>query len=105
MKVIKLLGKKYDVTELEQNSKIVRKWYVIKQINKENIDGKYHVIENHQLIEETYNELIAKTDAETKTFYEKYLDENWKETYPIMKDVSAYSKIRPADGTEFCLLI
>ena len=105
MKVIKLVGKKYDEKELEHNSKIVRKWFIIKQVNKENIEGKYHAIDDCQLIEKTYNELLNKMDAETKVFYEKYLNENWKETFPIMKDVSAYSKIRPSDGTEFCLLI
>lgn len=105
MKIVKLVGKRYNKNELEENSKIVRKWYIIKQIKKEEIIGKYHEIENVDDISRTYEELMKKTDNETKEFYQKYINENWKETYPIMKDVSAYAKIRPSDGTEFCLLI
>ena len=105
MIVVKLLGKVYAPNSLEENSKIVRKWYVLKQIRKEKIEGKYHVIKNCSQIEEEYNKVINTVSNETKLFYETYLAENWKETYPIMKDVSSYEKIRPCDGTEFCLLI
>ena len=55
MIVIKLLGKSYDPSELEANSKIVRKWYVIKQVQKTEIIGKYHVIKNCNQVCEDYN--------------------------------------------------
>lgn len=105
MKVVKLVGKSYNKNELEENSKIVRKWLVIKQLKKEELIGKYHVIEDCNEIEKTFKEMIDKTDENTKRYYQEYLEENWKDTFPIMKDVSAYSKIRPLDGTEFCILI
>lgn len=105
MKIVKLIGKTYNVAELEDNSKIVRKWLVIKQLKKEDIPGKYHCIENCDEITKTYDEMTSKMSPETRSFYTKYINENWKETHPIMKDVSAYAKIRPDDGTEFCVLI
>ena len=105
MKIVKLIGKTYNEAELEENSKIVRKWLVIKQLNKEEIQGKHHNIENCTEVARIYEDLINKADQETREFYTKYINENWKETHPIMKDVSAYAKIRPNDGTEFCILI
>ena len=105
MKVVKLLGKVYNEDELEQNSKIVRKWFIIRQIKKEPINGKYHTIEDCTKINNEYENLFQKLKEEDKNFYEKYLNENWKETFPIMKDVSSFKKIRPEDGTEFCLFI
>ena len=48
---------------------------------------------------------ITKCDKSTKEFYEEYLRENWKLTFPIMKDVSYFHKIRPDDGVEFCIMI
>ena len=105
MIVVKLRGKSYDPNRLEENSKIVRKWFVIKQIQKKEIQGKYHVIEDCDLINEEYDQIIDTVSTETKLFYDTYLNESWKETYPIMKDVSSFEKIRPHDGTEFCMLI
>lgn len=105
MKVVKLIGKNYEVNELEENSKIVRKWLVIKKLKKEEIRGKYHNIENFEEINKVFDKMINELDAETKNFFKKYINENWKETFPIMKDVSAYAKVRPEDGTEFCILI
>lgn len=105
MRIVKLIGKKYDAEKLEENSKIVRKWLVIKQINKEELTRKYYDIEDCDKISKVYEETISKIDPETRSFYAKYIEENWRETHPIMKDVSAYAKIRPEDGTEFCILI
>ena len=105
MIVIKIQGKSYDPNEIERNSKIIRKWFVLKQLNKEEIIGKYHTIENCTEIENLYTKAIKSVDEKEKTFYETYLQENWKETHPILKDVSSYEKIRPHDGVEFCMLI
>ena len=105
MIIVKLRGKSYDPSRLEENSKIVRKWFVIKQIRKEQLHGKYHVIEDCEEVIESYNQIINTVSTETKSFYDTYLNETWKETYPIMKDVSSFEKIRPCDGTEFCMLI
>ena len=105
MKVVKLIGKKYEEAELEENSKIVRKWLIIKQLRKEELVGKHHNIENCDKVTKEFEEMMEKVDQETKEFYRKYVDENWKETHPIMKNVSAFAKIRPKDGTEFCILI
>ena len=105
MKIVKLIGKKYEEAELEENSKIVRKWLVIKQLRKEELTGKYHNIDDCDKVTKTFEEMINQIDLETKNFYMKYINENWKETHPIMKNVSAYAKIRPEDGTEFCILI
>ena len=105
MRIVKLIGKKYDAEKLEENSKIVRKWLVIKQINKEELTEKYYDINDCDEINKLYEETISKIDPETRNFYSKYINENWRETHPIMKDVSAYAKIRPTDGTEFCILI
>ena len=105
MKVIKILGKKYEKNELEANSVIIRKWLACKQMEKVEIHGKYHVIENVEVVEKKYNELLAKAGTENKKFYEEYLAENWKNTFPIMRDVSSFEKIRPEDGVEFCILI
>ena len=105
MKVVKLIGKRYEVNELEENSKIVRKWLVIKKLKKETLDEKYYTIEDCKNVTKLFNEMIMEVDVETRKFYQDYIDESWKETFPIMKDVSAYAKIRPTDGTEFCILI
>ena len=105
MKVVKLVGKDYEIGELEENSKIVRKWLVVKKLQKEEIKGKYHEIKNCEEVTNKFQEMMKKESDEVRQFYEKYINENWKETFPIMKDVSAYAKIRPKDGTEFCILI
>ena len=105
MIVVKILGKVYNPDEIEHNSKIVRKWFVLKQVNKERIVGKYHTIEDCTIIEKLYTEAIESVCKADRDFYEKYLQENWKETHPILKDVSSYEKIRPKDGIEFCMLI
>ena len=105
MKVIKIVGKKYDKKEIEANSKIIRKWYIIKQIDKEEIIGKYHQIINIKEIEDRYHKEMQKADECSKRYYEEYINENMVETYPIMKDVSSFGKIRPDDGVEFCLFI
>ena len=105
MRVVKIIGKKYEVKELEENSKIVRKWLVIKKLRGEEIVGKHHIIDNWEEVTKIYEEMVSKLENEDKDFYKKYMDENWKETVPIMKDVSAYAKIRPKDGVEFCVLI
>ena len=105
MKVVKIIGKKYNVTELEENSKVIRKWLAIKQMKKVEIKGKYHIIEDCNEVNKSFNELMETADNVTKKFYQEYINENWKETVPIMKDVSSYAKIRPDDGVEFCILI
>ena len=105
MKIVKIVGKSYNEDELEENSKTIRKWYVIKQLKKEEIAGKYHEIQNVEEIKRTYEKLMTGVDEATRKFYQEYIKENWKETYPIMKNVSSYAKIRPDDGIEFCLLI
>ena len=69
------------------------------------MDGKYHTIQNCEDVTKAFDDMLKKLDEETKKFYLDYVRENWKETFPIMKDVSAYAKIRPTDGTEFCILI
>ena len=105
MKVVKLVGKKYEIGELEENSKVVRKWLVVKKLQKEEITGKYHEIKNGDEVTSKFKEMLEKENDDTRKFYEEYINENWKDTFPIMKDVSAYIKIRPEDGTEFCILI
>ena len=105
MKIIKILNKTYDEKEIENNSKTVRKWFIIKQIKKEELSEKYYTIENVDKVDSEYKEIIGTISEDTREFYGKYLDENWKETFPIMKDVSRYQKIRPTDGVEFCILI
>ena len=47
---------------------------------------------------------MKECDSKTKKHYENYIAENWKNTHPIMKDVSSFEKIRPKDGIEFCIL-
>ena len=105
MKVIKILGVKYDKNELNANSIIIRKWLICNQIEKKEIPGKYHTISDTNLVEKRYEELIGSVDKGTKKFYNEYLNESWTETFPIMKDVSAYEKIRAKDGVEFCVLL
>ena len=104
MLVVKILGKRYDKNELEQNSIIVRKWFICKQLEKEEIVGKHHVITDIPEVEKRYEDLIQKQNAETRDFYNEYLNESFQSTYPLMKDVSSFEKIRPEDGTEFCIL-
>ena len=41
-------------------------------------------------VTKNYEEMINKLGEEDREFYKKYLNENWKETVPIMKDVSAW---------------
>ena len=48
--------------------------------------------------------MISKCTKEEKEHYQRYINENWRYTHPIMKDVSSFEKIRPKDGVEFCIL-
>ena len=105
MKVIKILNIKYKSDEIEANSKIIRKWLIIKQVKKEKLIGKYHQIDSIEKVEAEYKEIYGTLSEENQEFYRKYLNENWTETHPIMKDVSRYSKIRPDDGIEFCVMV
>ena len=47
---------------------------------------------------------MQECDSKTRESYMEYINEHWKETHPIMKDVSSFEKIRPSDGVEFCIL-
>ena len=105
MKVIKIIGKEYSPDEIEINSRIVRKWISAAQILKKNIDDKYHVINDIEKVEKEYETCLNLLSEEDKKFYEQYISENWKETFPIMKDVSKFEKVRPKDGVEFCVLL
>ena len=90
---------------MEVNSVIIRKWLACKQMEKVEIQGKYHTIEDAGVVEKKFEEMIKKVGTEDKRFYEEYIAEDWKNTFPIMKDVSSFEKIRPEDGVEFCILI
>ena len=105
MKVIKLVGKEYRKDEVAKNALIVKKWFVIQQIGKKDMSNKYHNISVPENVEIEYNKAIKTCDEQTQKFYTEYINENWKETFPIIKDVSSFDKIRPADGVEFCILI
>ena len=105
MKVIKIAGKEYDPNDVEINSKIVRKWLVINQINKIELSGKYHTIFDEKKVDTEYTELMAKIDQASKQFFSEYVGEPWENTFPIMKDVSRVEKLRVKDGVEFCVLI
>ena len=48
--------------------------------------------------------MLMNCSNEEKEHYRKHINENWKDTHPIMKNVSSYGKIRPKDGIEFCIL-
>ena len=48
---------------------------------------------------------MKKAKPEDRESYEMHVKENWKETFPIMKDVSRFAKIRPKDGVEFSIMI
>ena len=105
MKIIKIIGKKYSQNEIETNSKIVRKWLSSAQILKKDISGKYHEIENVEETEKEYEKCFSTLNEEDKKYYSHYIAENWKETFPIMKDVSRFEKVRPDNGVEFCVLL
>ena len=105
MKVIKIVGKKYDKKEVEENAKIVKKWYVVQQVKKNDLKGKYHEIGNTDAIENEYRTLMSVLCDEKQKFYTDYIDENWQTSHPIMSDVSRFEKIRPKDGVEFCLYV
>ena len=47
---------------------------------------------------------MKECKSEVREHYEKYIEEDWRATHPIMKDVSSFEKIRPKDGIEFCIL-
>ena len=51
MLVIKIAGKKYLKEELEENSKIVRKWFAVKCMEKFTFADKYYCIENIEAVE------------------------------------------------------
>ena len=68
MIVIKLQGKSYESAQLEANSKIVKMWYVLKQVRKEKIIGKYHTIEDCDRVMDEYNEIIGTVDPDTRKF-------------------------------------
>ena len=103
MKVVKIVGKSYDKDEVEQNAKIVKKWFVIQQVKNCTFKEKYYRIERVEDIENEYNALINKMDKTKREFYEEYMRETMKETFPVIKDVSSFHKIRPSDGVEFCI--
>ena len=105
MKVIKIIGKKYSPDELEANSKIIRKWLSIAQIKKKDISDKYHQIMDTAAVEKEYETCLGTLNEELKAYYINYIAENWQETFPIMKDVSKYERVRPNDGIEFCVLL
>ena len=105
MKVIKIIGKKYDKKEIETNAKLVKKWYVIQQINKADLKGKHHEIKNIEGLEKEFAEVMKKLDETSRIFYQEYIDEKWQLSHPIMSDVSRFEKIRPKDGVEFCLYV
>ena len=105
MKVIKITGKEYSPSELETNSKIIRKWLSIAQITKKDISGKYHIIDSTEMVEKEYDSCLKTLSEEQKAYYSNYISENWTETFPIMKDVSRFERVRPKDGVEFCVLI
>ena len=105
MKIIKIVGKEYSPEEIETNSKIIRKWISIAQIQKKDINEKYHQINNIEEVEVEYEKCLSKLNEQDKKFYTEYLNETWQNTFPIMKDVSRFAKIRPKDGVEFCVLI
>ena len=105
MKIIKIIGKEYSPNEIETNSKIIRKWLSTAQILKRDISGKYHEINNVEEIEKEYETCFTSLNKEDKEYYAQYISENWKDTFPIMKDVSRFKKVRPNDGVEFCVLL
>ena len=105
MKIIKIIGKKYSPSELETNSKIIRKWLSIAQIKKKDISDKYHQILDTEAVEKDYETCLGTLNEEQKAYYKNYISENWKETFPIMKDVSKYERVRPNDGIEFCVFL
>ena len=51
MLIVKLVGKKYDKEELQENSIKVRKWFAIKCIQKETLDKKHYEISENDNIE------------------------------------------------------
>ena len=105
MKIIKIIGKVYSPDEIEANSRIVRKWLSTAQILKKNICGKYHEINDIEKVEKEYEACLSTLSEDDKKHYLQYIAENWKETFPIMKDVSRFEKVRPSDGVEFCVLL
>ena len=105
MKIIKIIGKEYLPNEIEMNSKIIRKWISVAQILKKDISEKYHQINNIEEVENEYEECLSKLNEQDKKFYTEYLNESWQNTFPIMKDVSRFAKVRPSDGVEFCVLL
>ena len=104
MKIIKILGKVYNKSEVENNAKIVKKWFVIEQVKNCTFEEKYYCIDNVENIEKEYEKVMEKLDKEKREFYEEYMRETMKETFPIIKDVSSFYKIRPEDGVEYCIL-
>ena len=103
MKVIKIMGKVYCKNEVENNAKIVKKWFVIEQIKNCTFEEKYYCIDNVESIEKEYEEAMKKLDKDRREFYEEYMRETMRETFPIIKDVSSFHKIRPSDGVEYCI--
>ena len=103
MKIIKIKGKVYCKSKVEAYAKIVKKWFVIKQINNCTFEEKYYCIDNVDDIEKEYEKTIEGLDKEKRDFYEEYMRETMKETFPILKDVSSFHKIRPDDGVEYCI--
>ena len=58
MKIIKIIGKKYLPSEIETNSKIIRKWISVAQILKKDISEKYHHIQNIEEVEAEYEKCL-----------------------------------------------
>ena len=105
MKVIKIIGKKYRKEEVEENALIVKKWYIIQQIKKNDLQGKYHEIKNVEENESEFVTLFNNLGKNDQRFYQDYLDEKWQLSHPMMSDVSRFEKVRPSDGIEFCLYV
>ena len=105
MKVIKIVGKKYNKSEIDSNAKIIKKWYVIQQVKKNELNGKYHEIGNIIEVETEFEMILKQLSNEDKQFYTDYVNEKWQLSHPIMSDVSRFEKIRPEDGVEFCLYV
>ena len=103
MKIIKIKGKVYCKEEVENNAKIVKKWFVIKQISNCTFEDKYYCIEDTEELEKEYENVMKGLDKSKREFYEEYMKETMLETFPIIKDVSSFYKIRPDDGVEYCI--
>ena len=51
MIIVKIIGKKYSKEELQENSKLIRKWFVIQCKMKKDLSEKYYNISENDDIE------------------------------------------------------